>query len=263
MIEDLKQITGKPWTGFNGAMLGIRLDDMAFFLDWYYGKWKFDELLIVYDPWGLRPGRMPRLQERLSKPPFERWAMRHSALMAIRGQWRERDKSRDNIVRGQMQLDAMNTTYGWARTVYALAPRRFQTAEALAENQAGQMIDPRKTPPAPYDRSSEELVRIRDWADENGVRVWWTLLPYSPLLQPLMHESYNNDSLRSQLAELLSDTEDQYILDLTDLESGYDPDDFFDATHMLPNTAKKFSHELAKRWAEALSSSNSSISETP
>lgn len=246
LSRTLAEETGRPWSGFNGAFLAGRHEDMLFFLDWYYDRWKFDHLVMTLEPWGMRPGRLDEMQERLSKPPLERWLMEHSALFAIRNQWNPPMKNMQT--RGLIELDRNGTMHGWVRTVQEFASdpahpekRAQEQARDLRNYFTGKL----------FGTDDANIAKVQQWAAERNVTVWWLIQPTAPVLEQFLPPQYQYPAWR-KYAEGVASQPGNYLIDLKDLEGrALRNEDFFDSNHMNPRAAGIYSVEIGKRFARS------------
>lgn len=251
--RELEAATGEPWSGFNGALFGIRYEDMLFFANWYHDRWEFDHLVVLLEPWSVRAGRMPNLQERLRKPAIERWLMHNSALFAIRNQFVPYDHNEGPEARGIFALDHSGSTIrGFVRTLYkhAVAPENH---ESNAREQAGTMLDSRHDPPVPFEPTTDLVIALREWAAGRGITVWWVIPPYRPILEQYLPEQYQYEAWREYAGEVAAPP-GNHLIDMKHLE-GHERltgDAFWDGTHMAPHGAAFFSGRLGREWADRL-----------
>lgn len=250
LSAELEEQTGEKWVGFNGALYAGRMEDMIFFMEYYNERWPYEVLVMTIEPWGLKPGRIPMLQERVSKPFFEQWLMRHSMLFRMRNQWIPYDTSRDTRARGLMALDAGGTIYGWNRTIMELkvAP---ENPEWTAERQGRE--DFRDPQTGEYLELTRDLVlEAQAWAAERGITVIWLLQPMSPVMEQFMPPHLKYPAWRRYAQEVAS-MPGNYLIDLKDMEGTVlADDDYFDVTHLSPRGALIFSEEVGERMGELL-----------
>lgn len=253
VTKHLEDATGKAWTGFSGAMFAARYEDVTFYAKRYFAAWPYKHLVVVLEPWGSRPGRLPNMQERLSKPWIERWLMHHSAFFSLRNQAVSYDTTADTRLRGLRENDAFTTTYGWTRTVPELALADWKTPER-AHKQAMDMINT-SNPAAPevFPIETRRIQDLRDWANDHGITVWWILPPFRPDVQQFMLPQFRYAPWRAFVEKEIVTRPNNYLIDLSALDQDkLTFNEWWDANHLNPHGAAVYSEEIGKALSAAM-----------
>jgi hypothetical protein len=244
LADNIKTATGKEYDIFNGALYGTRLSDNAFFLDWYYKKWKFEKVIFNVDPGVLRPGRMPFLQEKLDTYWIDLWLRDHSALFRYRDQlaWY---KPEDN--EATVNFDAETTSQGWNRTL--VMPLAVPVEEQIVNTVA------------PFDMweiETDKLNEIAQWCVDHDVEMIWTVMPYREDVQQAFKGKWSFENVAA-ITRTVAEAHGQKFVDVSALT--FPKEDFFDPGHFNSRGALKMSNIMGNRLGELLKNGESAFVE--